>query len=107
MNKPRIKLPENAKVGDIIDIKTAVTHPMETGNRRDAEGRPIPRKIIKSFTATFSGTPVFRAEFGPGISANPFISFSMRVTGPGVFEFSWSDDDGKILVEQAVLTVVG
>ena len=107
MTKPRIKLPESAKVGDVIDIKTVATHPMETGNRRDAEGRVIARNIIHTFVATFENREVFRAELGSGFSANPFISFSMRVSGPGTFTFSWSDDEGQTLTETATLVVVG
>lgn len=105
MEKPRIKLPESAKVGDIIDIRAVVSDMMETGNRKDADGKTIPRKIINSFVATFAGKDVFRAEFGPGISANPFILFSMRVPGPGAFEFTWTDDDGRRLTEAMVLNV--
>jgi sulfur-oxidizing protein SoxZ len=106
ITKPRIKLPDGAKVGDVIDVKTVVNHVMETGNRKDAEGKPIPRNIIASFVAKFAGTEVFRAEFGPGISANPFVSFPMRVTGPGKVEVTWSDDQGQSLTETAVLSVV-
>jgi sulfur-oxidizing protein SoxZ len=105
MIKPRIKLPDSAKAGDIIDIKTVVTHPMETGNRKDAEGKPIARNIINLFVAKFAGTEVFRVELGSGISANPYLSFSMRVPGPGQFEFSWTDDEGKIVTETAALNV--
>jgi sulfur-oxidizing protein SoxZ len=107
MDKPRIKLPETAKAGDVIDVKAVITHPMETGNRKDAAGQAIPRKIINQFTATFAGVPVFRADFGPGISANPFISFSMRVPGPGAFVFTWTDDDGRSVIEATALNVIG
>ena len=107
MNKPRIKLPESVKIGEIIDVKTVVTHVMETGNRKDAEGRPIPRNIINTFVATFEDHEVFRAQLGSGISANPYLSFSMRVTGPGTIHFSWTDDQGETLTETAALNVVG
>jgi len=107
MPTPRIKLPDSAKAGDIIDIKSVVTHPMETGNRKDPDGRPIPRNIINSFTASFAGVPVFRAELGSGISANPYISFSMRVTVPGDFLFTWTDDAGAVITQSATLKVVG
>jgi sulfur-oxidizing protein SoxZ len=106
ITKPRIKLPDGAKVGDIIDVKTVVNHVMETGNRKDAEGKPIARNIIASFVAKFDGVQVFRAEFGPGISANPFVSFPMRVTSPGRIEVTWSDDQGQSLTETAMLSVV-
>lgn len=104
--KPRIKLPDSVKAGDVIEVKTLVTHVMETGNRKDKDGKPIPRDILNTFAATFGGQEVFRAELGPGISANPFISFQMRVPGPGTFEFSWTDDNGVKTVELTPLNVV-
>jgi sulfur-oxidizing protein SoxZ len=102
---PRIKLPDTAKVGEIIEIKAVATHPMETGNRKDADGKTIPREIIHTFIAKFEGADVFRAAFGSGISANPYISFSMRVSGPGTFELSWVTDKGETFTETASLNV--
>lgn len=104
--KPRIKVPDSAKVGEIIEVKTLITHVMETGNRKDKDGSIVPRDIIHSFAAKFSGQEVFRAEFGPGISANPYLSFQMRVPGPGSFEFSWVDDHGVTTTETTALSVV-
>ena len=103
---PRIKLPESAKAGEIIEVKTLVTHVMETGNRHDKEGDIIPRSIIHTFVATFAGQEIFRANFGPGIAANPFLAFSMRVTGPGELQVTWSEDGGVITTERATLNVV-
>ncbi len=104
--KPRIKIPDSAKPGDVIEVRTLVTHVMETGNRKDRSGNTIPRDIVNTFIATYAGKEVFRAELGPGISANPFISFSLRVPGPGAFEFSWTDDQGATLLETMPLNVV-
>ncbi|KAB2917900.1 MAG: thiosulfate oxidation carrier complex protein SoxZ [Hyphomicrobiaceae bacterium] len=106
MAKPRIKLPESAKVGDIIEIKTLISHVMETGQRKDAEGKPIPRNIINAFSAKFAGREVFSAELQPGISANPYLSFTMKVPGPGEFEFTWVEDGGARTVERLKLNVV-
>jgi sulfur-oxidizing protein SoxZ len=103
--KPRIKLPESAKVGDLIEIKTLISHVMETGQRKDAEGKPIPRSIINTFSVTFAGTEVFSAELQPGISANPYIAFFMKVPGPGEFQFTWLDDAGVKVVEKIKLNV--
>ncbi len=105
-SNPRIKLPDIAKIGDVIEVKTLITHVMETGNRKDKDGNPIARNIINTMIAKFGDQEVFRADLGPGISANPYISFQMRVLGPGVFEFAWIDDDGVKLVETAALNVV-
>lgn len=104
--KPRIKLPDTVKTGDVIEVKTLITHVMETGNRKDSAGKPVPRDILNTFVAKYGQDEVFRAELSPGISANPYISFQMRVPGPGTFEFSWTDDHGVTTVETAALNVV-
>src|SRR5262249_23582197 len=105
MGKARIKLPEAAKGGEVIEIKTLVSHVMETGPGKDAEGKIIPRSIINSFRVTFAGTEVFSADLHPGISANPYLSFYMKVPGPGEFEFTWIDDAGAKIVEKQKLNI--
>jgi sulfur-oxidizing protein SoxZ len=105
MNKPRVKLPEAAKAGDLIEIKTLISHVMETGQRKDPDGKIIPRNIINSFAATFAGDEVFKADLQPGISANPYLSFFMKVPGPGEFEFTWVEDGGNKVVERIKLNV--
>src|SRR5262250_2120773 len=105
MNKPRVKLPEAAKVGDLIEVKTLISHVMETGQRKDPDGKTIPRSIINTFIATFAGAEVFTAELQPGISANPYLSFFMKVPGPGEFEFTWVEDGGNKIVEKIKLNV--
>ena len=59
MTGPRIKLPAGAKVGEVIEVKTLVSHVMETGQRKDADGKAIPRNIINAFSARFAGAQVF------------------------------------------------
>jgi sulfur-oxidizing protein SoxZ len=105
MNKPRVKLPDAARAGDLIEVKTLISHVMETGQRKDPEGKVIPRNIINSFSATFAGDEVFRADLQPGISANPYLSFFMKVPGPGEFEFTWIEDGGNKVVEKIKLNV--
>jgi sulfur-oxidizing protein SoxZ len=103
---PRIKIPDSMKAGEIVEIKTLATHIMETGNRKDAAGSTIPRDIIHTFTATFEGEPVFSAELGSGIAANPYIAFFLKVPGPGTLTLAWLDDAGDKTVERVALNVV-
>jgi sulfur-oxidizing protein SoxZ len=105
MTKPRIKLPDVIRIGDIVEIKALISHAMETGQRRDAAGQLVARNIIKAFKATFNGQPVFSAELQPGISANPFIAFTMKVTGPGALELAWIDDSDAVFAERQTLSV--
>jgi sulfur-oxidizing protein SoxZ len=106
MSRPRVRLPEQARIGEVIEVKTLISHVMETGQRKEADGKAIPRFIINSFSAKFAGAEVFKADLHPGISANPYIAFYMRVPGPGEFEFTWVDDSGVTVTEKQRLNVV-
>jgi sulfur-oxidizing protein SoxZ len=94
--KPRIKLPKEAKKGEVIEIKTLIAHVMETGLRKDQEGKVIPRKIINKFTAEFNGKPVFSVDIEPAVAANPYMQFTAKVEESGTFRFTWTDDDGTV-----------
>lgn len=104
--KPRIKVPSIARTGEIVEIKTLISHVMETGQRRDKDGKVVPRNIINSFTATFAGKQIFSAVLQPGISANPYIAFFMKVPGPGEFEMTWVDDAGVKTIEKVQMSVI-
>lgn len=99
--KARIKLPETIAKDDVIEVKALISHVMETGNRHNADGTPIPRNIIHTLKATFEGNLVFSADLGPGISANPYIAFPLKVTGPGTLEILWIDDQSNATIERA------
>ena len=104
--KPRVKVPKSAKVGDVVEIKTLISHKMETGNRKDKKtGEKIPRLIINSFVAKFNGKQVFQSKMHPSISANPYIAFFLKVPGAGEFEFTWTDDNGKSWTAKKKLAV--
>jgi sulfur-oxidizing protein SoxZ len=100
-----INVPERARRGEVIEIKTLVSHPMETGYRRTQLGAPIPRDIIRSFVCTYNGTEVFRAELHPAIAANPFLVFSTVATESGTLTFQWTGDRGFSLTESAAIRV--
>jgi sulfur-oxidizing protein SoxZ len=89
-----INVPAKAKRGEIIEIKTLMSHIMETGYRRTATGEIIPRDIITSFACRYNGVEIFRADLFPAIAANPFITFTTVATESGKFEFEWIGDRG-------------
>ena len=104
--KPRIRLPKDAKRGEIIQIKTLVAHLMESGQRRDKDGKLIPRMIINNFTCTFNGKPVFSCSLESAIAANPYLQFSAKVEESGTFRFIWIDDDGNTITAEEPISVV-
>jgi sulfur-oxidizing protein SoxZ len=101
-----INVPAQAKRGEIIEIKTLIAHPMETGYRRNQLGIAEPRDIIQLFVCTYNGTEIFRARLYPAIAANPFISFSTVATESGTLEFRWSGDKGYSVTQSAKISVV-
>jgi sulfur-oxidizing protein SoxZ len=106
MAKALIRVPPEARPGEVIEIKTLISHPMETGFRRDSMGHPIPRHIINRFVCTYNGQVVFRADLFPAIAANPFLTFFTVATESGEFTFQWMDDQGTALTETARIAVV-
>lgn len=102
---PRVRVPANIKAGDIVEVKTLISHEMESGQRRASDGKPIPRKIINRFTATFNGKPVFEADWHPAISANPYQSFFFKPTENGELKMVWRDDDGAEYTATSRVTV--
>jgi len=105
MRTARIVMPKTASRGEIIEIKTLVTHPMETGYRRDDMGKAIPRDIITLLTVQYAGEEVFRMDMFPGVAANPFAAFTTIATETGELVFTWTDEKGDAHVEKAMLTV--
>jgi sulfur-oxidizing protein SoxZ len=105
MARALINVPKQAKRGEIIEIKTLISHPMETGYRRSNVGGAIPRDIINSFVCTYNDEEVFRAELFPAIAANPFIAFHTVATESGTLAFQWTDDQGNTSTESVSITV--
>jgi sulfur-oxidizing protein SoxZ len=100
-----INVPARAKRGEVVEIKTLISHVMETGYRRTQLGAPIPRDIVTRFVCTYNGTEIFRAELHPAIAANPFIAFSTVAVESGTLTFQWTGDNGFSVTESARITV--
>jgi sulfur-oxidizing protein SoxZ len=100
-----INVPPKAKRGDVIEIKTLMSHIMETGYRRTAAGAIVPRDIITSFSCRYNGEEIFRADLFPAVAANPFISFFTVAAESGTFEFEWIGDHGFSATAKAAITV--
>jgi sulfur-oxidizing protein SoxZ len=94
--KPRLKVPAQVSRGEIIEIKTMISHWMETGLRIDAAGHPIPRRIINQMSCSCDGKPIFAADLSPAIAANAYLTFCMLARAPAVLEFTWREDGGAI-----------
>ena len=105
MSRALINVPSKARRGEVIAIKTLISHKMETGFRYSTVGERIPRDIITGLVVTYNGEEIFSAELHPAIAANPFITFHTVAAESGTIEFKWTGDNGFQAAEQAKITV--
>ena len=105
MTRALITMPATARRGDVIDIRTLIAHPMETGYRPGADGAILPRNLIRRFTCHYDDVLVFSAELFPAVAANPFIAFSTVAIASGTLRFVWTGDNGFTQTETTSLVV--
>jgi sulfur-oxidizing protein SoxZ len=101
----RVEVPRQARRGEVVKIRIAIRHPMETGFRHDDEGHLIPKNVINRLTCRYGGEEIFSADLGSGIAANPYFEFYTVALASGDLEFSWQDDAGESGAERAQLIV--
>lgn len=103
----KVRVPRTIKKGDVFEVKTVVTHQMESGQRPDKKtGKKFPREIINKLIVTYSGKTVLQADWHPAVSANPYTSFFVVAENSGPMEFTWIDDKGIEYKKSAEIKVV-
>lgn len=91
-------------VGDVVEVKILISHVMETGLRKNDEGGLIPALFIQFVTVTHQGRSVLSAQWGPGVSANPFLSFKFQGGRKGeTLTVAWIDNAGDSRSDEAVI----
>jgi sulfur-oxidizing protein SoxZ len=77
------------------DVRVLMTHPMETGQRKDAEGKIVPMHFIQNLTVKVNGRTVIDGQTSQAVSRNPVFSFRLRGGAKGdKIEVSWLDTQG-------------
>lgn len=100
-----INVPKSAKRGAVIEIKTLISHVMETGYRHTNTGQVIPRDIVTSFSCKYNGEEIFATTFYPAVAANPFVTFHTIASESGTLAFTWTGDNGFSVTEEAKIVV--
>jgi sulfur-oxidizing protein SoxZ len=91
----RLQVSPAARRGQPVEVRLVIQHPMETGFRREADGRAVPMNVINTVVCRHAGREVFRAELGSGVAANPYIAFWMVAQESGEVSVEWIDDAGE------------
>ena len=90
--------------GDATEVKVLMNHEMETGQRKDSQGRTVPAWFIQNVTATWNGKTVLSAQWGPAISKNPFLSFKFKGGAKGEkVQLTWVDTKGETRTDEATI----
>jgi sulfur-oxidizing protein SoxZ len=81
--------------GDYVEVKVLMSHPMETGRRKADDGNVVPAHFVQLVTATLNGQPVLEAQWGTGVSKNPYLTFRLKGAKVGdVVAVTWHDNLG-------------
>ena len=98
-----MKIRANA-VGDATEVKVLMNHEMETGQRKDAQGKTVPAWFIQNVTAAWNGKTALSAQWGPAISKNPFLSFRFKGGAKGdKVKITWVDNKGETRTDEATI----
>jgi sulfur-oxidizing protein SoxZ len=91
--------------GGNATVRVLMSHEMESGQRKDSGGKTIAAWHITEVSATHNGKPVLSAEWGPAVSKNPFLQFTVRGAKPGDrVAVTWKDNRGDTRTDEAVVS---
>ncbi len=106
MTRARTKVPKSAQKGEVVKVKALISHPMESGHRRDQNGKAVPRNILRGFECHFNDQLVFVCDLYPSVSANPYFEFYARVEQSGLFHFRWYGPNGVLIEAMESIDVI-
>lgn len=94
MAKSTIKLRPKTKKGKVV-VKALLTHPMETGLRKNKKGGKIPAHYIEEVIVEANGKTVLTAQWSGSVSKNPYLSFSYAGAKGDMIKLTWKDNQGN------------
>ena len=104
IGEARIRLPDQIKRGDLITVNSIISHPMDTGFFRTAEGQPIPAWFIKDVVVTYGGDEIARFEWTSGISRDPVVTFMLKADKEAPLTMVWTDNKGSSFTKSVDIT---
>ena len=103
---PKVKIPSGpVKAGDLVQVKTLINHPMESGLRKDDKGETVPAHFIEEVTVEYGGKTVIKGKWTGAISKNPYFAFTLKAAQSGPVKVTWKDSKGESFNASADLTV--
>ncbi|MSP86827.1 MAG: thiosulfate oxidation carrier complex protein SoxZ [Methylotenera sp.] len=104
-NVDNMKMRAQLKADGITEVKVLISHPMETGRKKDDFYQLIPAHFVQLLTATLNGQLVLEAQWGTGISKNPYLTFRLNGAAVGdIVSVTWHDNLGKTATQNIAVT---
>jgi sulfur-oxidizing protein SoxZ len=101
IGEARIRVPSRITQDDLITVNAIISHPMDTGLFRTAEGAPIPAYFIKHVVVTYGSQEIARFEWTSGISRDPLVSFTVKADKEAPLTMVWTDNKGAVFRQSA------
>jgi len=91
-------------VGDSTEVKVLMNHEMETGQRKDAQGKTMRAWFIQNVNVTHNEKVVLNAQWGPAVAKNPFLSFKFKGGAKGdKVKITWTDNRNDTRTDEATI----
>jgi sulfur-oxidizing protein SoxZ len=92
------------QAGDSTEVRVLMSHEMETGQRKDPQGKTIPAWFIQNVTATYNDKVVMQAQWGTAIAKNPYLAFKFKGGTKGEkVQITWTDNHGEKRSDEATI----
>jgi sulfur-oxidizing protein SoxZ len=88
----------------VVDVKILMRHDMESGQRKDANGKTIPAWFITLLNVQAQGKEVFNAQFGSAVSKDPFLNFKFKGAKGDRLVVSWVDTKGDKRTDELIVS---
>ena len=99
-----LRIRAQASGGNAV-VRVLMSHEMESGQRRDSAGKLVPAWHIQEVTASHNGKVVMTAEWGPAVSKNPFLQFTVKGAKAGdKITVNWKDNRGDTRTDEATVS---
>lgn len=91
--------------GSKVIVRALMSHPMETGQRKDSLGKIVPAWFITTVRVTHNGNEVMTAQWGPAVASNPFLQFTLKSGKAGdKVAIAWVDNKGDSRSDEVVVS---
>jgi sulfur-oxidizing protein SoxZ len=88
----------------MVEVRVLMSHPMESGLRKAANGELVPAKYIKDLEASSGGKSVLQAMFSGSVSQNPFLSFKFKGAKGDKVTVKWTDNTGESRTDEVTVS---